>query len=149
MPDHARGAHGNLAEQSRSIGPNRGAETAFKDVKTAQNSQNILSNTAVAQSILAQAAPEKIAVASLESIKPILDKNACLACHGMSNKLVGPLFKDIAARFKTTGGAVNLLSGKIKDGRQGAWGATAMPAQALSAAESAQIAQWLMGGMLP
>lgn len=67
----------------------------------------------------------------------------------MSNKLVGPSFKDIAARYKTTGGAVNLLSGKIKHGGQGAWGAIAMPAQALNAAESAQVAQWLMGGMLP
>ena len=149
LPDHARDAHGNLAEQSRSIGPSRGAETAFNDVKTAQNSQNILSNTAAGQSIRAQAAPEKIAVASLESIKPVLNKNACLACHGMSNKLVGPSFKDIAARYKTMDGAVNLLSGKIKNGGQGVWGAIAMPAQALSAAESAQIAQWLMGGMPP
>ena len=138
LPDHARDAHGNLAEQSRSIGPSRGAETVLKDI-----------NTAVAQSLHAQAAPEKIAVASLERIKPALDKNACLACHGMSNRLVGPSFKDIAARYKTTDGAVNLLSGKIKNGGQGAWGAIPMPAQALSAAESTQIAQWLLGGMPP
>ena len=154
LPDHARNAHGNLAEQSRSIGPSRGAETSGPhELKTVQNNQNNLSNTAVAKSIRAQEAPENIANKtpgmSLTSIKPVLDKNACLACHGMSTKLVGPSFKDIAARYKTTDGAVSLLSGKIKNGGQGAWGAIPMPAQALSAAESAQIAQWLMGGMPP
>ena len=151
LPDHARDAHGNLAEQSRSIGPSRGAETVSKDAKTAQNSQNNPSNRAPDQSMRAQAAPEKIANTvsglSLASIQPVLDKNACLACHGMQTKLVGPSFKDIAARYKTQDGAVNLLSGKIRSGGQGNWGAIPMPAQALSAAESAQIAQWLVMGM--
>ena len=149
LPDHARDAHGNLAEQSRSIGPSRGAETFVKELKAAQVSQNNPSNAALAQSTFAQAAPEKVASVSLVSIKPVLEKNACLACHVMSTKLVGPSFKDIAARYKTTEGAVNLLSGKIKSGGQGSWGAIPMPAQALSAAESTQIAQWLTGGMPP
>ena len=153
LPDYARNAHGNLAEQSRSAGPSRGAETLVNIVKTAQNSQNSVPNTAPDQSIYARAAPESIAKAepnvTLASIKPVLDKNACLACHGMNNKLVGPSLKDIAARYKTTDGAVGLLSGKIKNGGQGAWGAIPMPAQALSVAESAQIAKWLMGGMPP
>ena len=96
-----------------------------------------------------QVAPESIAIISLASIQSVLDKNACLACHGISTPLVGPSFKDIAARYKTTDGAVNLLSGKIRAGGQGAWGAIPMPAQALSAAESVRIAQWLVGGMLP
>ena len=149
LPDHARNAHGDLAEQSRTIGPSRGAKTVINEVKTAQNSQTIVSNTPQAESIRAQAAPERIAAVSLTSIKPVLDKNACLACHGMNTKLVGPSFKDISARYKSTDGAVSLLSGKIKNGGQGAWGTIPMPAQALSAAESTQIAQWLMGGMPP
>jgi S-disulfanyl-L-cysteine oxidoreductase SoxD len=153
LPDYARNAHGNLADQSRTVGPSRGAQTIHKDLKIAQNGQNkpsnTLANTSVAHSIPAQGAPENIATVSLTSIKPVLDKNACLACHGMSNKLVGPSFKDVAARYKTTDGAVNLLSGKIKSGGQGNWGAIPMPAQALSAAEAAQIAQWLTGGMPP
>jgi S-disulfanyl-L-cysteine oxidoreductase SoxD len=159
LPDYARNAHGNLAEQSRRVGPSRGAETATNDVKTAQNSAGSAVNSPVAQLIRAQVAPENIAntnanavsgaVPNLSAIKAALDKNACLACHGMVNKLVGPSFKDIAARYKTTDGAVNLMSGKIKNGGQGAWGAVPMPAQALSLAESEQIAQWLMGGMPP
>ena len=79
----------------------------------------------------------------------MLNKNACMACHGLNTKLIGPSFKDISARYKTTGGAVNLLSDKIKNGSQGVWGAIPMPAQALSVQESAQIAQWLVNGMPP
>ena len=154
LPDHARNAHGNLAEQFRAIGPSRGAETAgASDVKIAQNSQNNGLNTSPDQSIRAQRAPESIANktsgVSLAAIQPVLNKNACMACHGLNTKLIGPSFKDISARYKTTGGAVNLLSDKIKNGSQGVWGAIPMPAQALSVQESAQIAQWLVNGMPP
>ena len=159
LPDHARNAHGNLADQSRSVGPSRGAETMASIVKVTQLSQSTAPNTAVAQVNATQAASENIApttrttavapAVTLASIKSVLDKNACLACHGMNNKLVGPSFKDIAARYKTTDGALALLSGKIKNGGQGAWGSIPMPAQALSVAESAQVAKWLMGGLLP
>jgi S-disulfanyl-L-cysteine oxidoreductase SoxD len=152
LPDHAKDAHGNLAEQSRLVGASRGAQTlAAKDLKSAQNNQNSDSNMPPAQLIRAQAAPENIALAvpTLAQIKPLLDKNACLACHGMSTKLVGPSLKDIAERYKSQSGVVNLLSGKIKSGGQGVWGAIPMPAQALSQEEAGQIARWLTGGMPP
>lgn len=152
LPDHAKDAHGNLAEQSRLIGASRGAQTLVsKDVKTAQNSQNNVSNVPSAQLIRGQAAPESIApaVPTLAQIKPLLDKNACLACHGMSTKLVGPSLKDVAERYKGQSGAASLVSGKIKNGGQGVWGAIPMPAQALSLVEADQIAKWLLGGMPP
>ena len=153
LPAHARDAHGNLAEQSRPLGPNRGAVTLkANDVPIVESSQNNASNRPLAHINIAQAAPEIIAISApvtLAQIKPVLDKNACLACHGMAVKLVGPSFKDISARYKAQSGAVNLLSGKIKNGSQGVWGTLPMPAQALSAAESAQIAQWLVNEMPP
>jgi len=156
LPEHARDAHGNLAEQSRALGPSRGLETlSSKALAAAQNSQNSALNSPKSQSIRAQEAPENIAnistakPVSLAQIKPVLDKNACLACHGMSSRLVGPSLKDIAARYKTQKDAVALLSGKIKNGSQGVWGAIPMPAQALSLDEASQIAKWLMGGMPP
>ena len=157
LPAHARDAHDNLADQSRNIGPSRGMQTlAGKDLKTSQNSQIYASNKPSAVVITAQAAPETVASqnsvslpVTLAQIKPVLDKNACLACHGMASKLVGPSFKDIAARYKSQAGALNLLAGKIKNGGQGVWGAIPMPAQALSAQESAQIAQWLVNDMPP
>jgi len=152
LPEHARDAHGNLAEQSRALGASRGLETLEpKALKTAQNSQNSASNMPLAQSVRSQQAPENIAdgVPTLAQIKPVLDKNACLVCHGMSTPLVGPSLKDIAGRYKTHGDALNLISGKIKQGGQGVWGAIPMPAQALSLDEAAQVAKWLIGGMPP
>ena len=153
LPAHARDAHGNLADQSRGIGPSRGAQTsAGKETKTSQNGQINESNKPLAQVNTAQAAPETIAnqtLVTLAQIKPVLDKNACLACHGMASKLVGPSFKDISTRYKAQAGALNLLSGKIKNGGQGVWGSIPMPAQALSAQEAAQIAQWLVNEMPP
>jgi cytochrome c551/c552 len=88
----------------------------------------------------------KTAAPGAASVMPLLQKNSCVACHGMDSKLVGPSFKDIANKYKDRADAVNYLSGKIKAGGQGVWGAIPMPPQALSAAESAQISQWLAQG---
>jgi cytochrome c551/c552 len=158
LPDYARNAHGNLAEQSRLVGGSRGADTTQPPVAGTPDS-----NTALAQMGRAQAAPEKIATSApvaaaqpaataktnapgAASVMPLLQKNTCTACHGMDNKLVGPSFKDIANKYKERADAAAYLSGKIKAGGQGVWGTIPMPPQALSAAESAQISQWLAQG---
>jgi cytochrome c551/c552 len=158
LPDYARNAHGNLAEQSRLVGASRGVDTTQAPV--AAGSQP---NSAPAQAGRALAAPEKIATAApatatpaaastkpaaagAASVMPLLQKNACLACHGMDSKLVGPSFKDIANKYKDRADAANYLSGKIRSGGQGVWGAIPMPPTALSAAEAAQISQWLAQG---
>ncbi|WP_431096096.1 c-type cytochrome [Polaromonas aquatica] len=158
LPDYARNAHGNLAEQSRLVGASRGADTTQPPLAS-----NLQSNSAPAQALRAQVAPEKIATSVLAvtaptaspaksaatgvaAVMPLLQKNACLACHGMDSKLVGPSFKDIANKYKDRPDAAAYLSGKIKAGGQGAWGSIPMPPQALSAAESAQISQWLVQG---
>ena len=149
LPDYAMTAHGNLAEQSRNIGPSRGQITGA--IKVAQNLIPISAPETIER---AKAAPEVVAKgaegtspAKLAQIRPMLDKNNCTACHGLENKLVGPSFKDISARYKTQADAAALLAGKIKNGSQGVWGAIPMPAQALTAGDAAQIAQWLTAGM--
>ena len=158
LPGYARNAHGNLAEQSRLVGASRGVDTTQAPL-VASSQQN----SAPAQAGRAQVAPEKIAVLATAAatpvatpaksvatgaatVMPLLQKNACLACHGMDSKLVGPSFKDIANKYKDRADAVNYLSGKIKSGGQGAWGSIPMPPQALSAAEAAQVSQWLVQG---
>ncbi len=147
LPDYARNAHGNLAEQSRRVGGSRGADT-----EKPPPAQNVEQKMAVAQSAQAQAAPEKIAAVEpggLASVMPLLQKNACVACHGMDSKLVGPSFRDIANKYEDRADALSYLSGKIKAGGQGIWGSVPMPAQALSPDEAAQLAQWLLQGMKP
>lgn len=153
LPDYARNAHGNLAEQSRNIGPTRGADTTRAALAAGVIPVSDLKRP-VAAVVVAQRATENVAPAGVApspvttaSVTPMLQKNACLACHGMDSKLVGPAFKDIASKYKDRTDAVSYLSGKIRAGGQGVWGAIPMPAQSLSPEESAQLAQWLVQGM--
>ncbi len=88
------------------------------------------------------------AAASLKSadVMPTLQKYACIACHGMDNKLVGPSFKEIVAKQGKRADAQAYLAGKIKAGGQGVYGQIPMPAQSISEAEAARVAQWLVQG---
>jgi cytochrome c len=144
LPDYARNAHGQLAEQSRLVGASRGADTSRPPSEISIQKQA----SALAQQ--AQAAPEKVenntptGAAGSNAVMPLLQKNACIACHGMNNRIVGPSFKDIANKYKDHADALNYLSGKIKAGGQGVWGNIPMPPQALSEAESRRLAQWLV-----
>jgi len=146
LPDYARNAHGNLAEQSRGVGESRGVDTTRPASAAAAQSGSAVAQAERAPAAIPVAAVVKTAASGAASVMPLLQKNTCVACHGMDNKLVGPSFKDIANKYKDRADAVNYLSGKIKAGGQGVWGAIPMPPQALSAAESAQISQWLAQG---
>ncbi len=55
-------------------------------------------------------------------------KSACTACHTVDKKLVGPAFKDIAAKYKDDKGAEARLIDKVKKGGTGVWGQIPMPA---------------------
>jgi cytochrome c len=144
LPDYARNAHGQLLEQSRLVGASRGADTSRPPA------ENLMSKVAPALAEKEQAAPEKIAnkapsgAAGTSAVMPLLQKNACMACHGMETKMVGPSFRDIANKYKDHADGLNYLSGKIKAGGQGVWGNIPMPPQALSEAESKRLAQWLV-----
>ena len=54
-------------------------------------------------------------------------KHACLACHAVDKKLVGPSYKDIAGKYRSDAGAEARLFDKVKKGSQGAWGQVPMP----------------------
>ncbi len=155
LPDYARNAHGNLAEQSRPLGPSRGVDTslpaqavASRDSRPLVESKMLLSPAGIAQAATENVANSEVLQASLASAGALtlLQTHACLACHAVDKRLFGPSFRDIANKYKGHTDAVNYLSGKIRSGGQGVWGAIAMPPQALGPAESAQLAQWLAQG---
>ncbi|HEU0282924.1 MAG TPA: c-type cytochrome, partial [Gallionella sp.] len=54
-------------------------------------------------------------------------KNNCLACHAIDKKVVGPAWKDVAAKYRGDAGAEARLMNKIAKGGSGVWGATMMP----------------------
>lgn len=57
-------------------------------------------------------------------------KNACTACHAVDKKLVGPSFKEVAAKYAGDKDAETKLAKKVKEGSSGVWGPVPMPANA-------------------
>jgi cytochrome c len=57
----------------------------------------------------------------------LLKDKACLSCHQLENKLVGPAYKDVAAKYKARKDAEAYLVSKIKGGSTGVWGPIPMP----------------------
>ena len=69
----------------------------------------------------------------------------CLACHAVDKKLVGPAYKDVAAKYAGQKGAVDKLAVKIMKGGSGVWGPVPMPANAqVNEAEAKKLAAWVL-----
>ena len=69
----------------------------------------------------------------------------CMACHSIDKKVVGPAYKEVAAKYKADKGAVDKLAEKIMKGGSGVWGAVPMPANAqVKPDEAKKLAAWVM-----
>lgn len=64
-----------------------------------------------------------------DTLKMLL-KAGCTACHSVDKKLVGPAYKDVAAKYKGDAGAAAKLAEKVKKGGSGVWGPVPMPPNA-------------------
>ncbi|MET3375448.1 cytochrome c [Variovorax boronicumulans] len=72
-------------------------------------------------------------------------KNSCMACHAKDTKVVGPAFKDIAAKYAGDATATGKLIAKVKKGGSGAWGSIPMPPNAqLSDADAKALVTWIL-----
>lgn len=84
---------------------------------------------------------------SFEKVQDILQKNACLACHQVDNKVVGPAYKEVAEKYKDDPANAELLTKHIKEGSQGVWGAIPMPPNmGISDEDLTVVVDWLMAG---
>jgi sulfite dehydrogenase len=84
--------------------------------------------------------------AAQDPVRRLLTDNACLSCHGIDQPIVGPSFREVAARYAGDGGASARLAAKIKAGGAGNWGTVPMPPHAgLSDAQLTQITAWILG----
>nr|WP_243842440.1 c-type cytochrome [Paraburkholderia caballeronis] len=73
--------------------------------------------------------------------------NACMGCHAVDRKLVGPSFQQIAARYKGDPAAQAKLQGKVRNGGAGVWGAIPMPSHpAMSDADIRTVVSWVLAG---
>jgi cytochrome c len=69
----------------------------------------------------------------------------CMACHALDKKLVGPAYKDVAAKYASDKDAVGKLAKKIREGGTGVWGQVPMPANPqVSEAEAQTLAKWVL-----
>ena len=132
LPDFARNAHGNLAEQNRSVGAQHGADTTRAPGSAAGPA--------------AAAAPAAAGDPADARAQALARKHNCLTCHGLENKVVGPGLQEVARKYAGRADAQAYLAQKIQSGGSGVWGAIPMPAQTLPGTDIQAIAQWLAAG---
>ncbi len=69
----------------------------------------------------------------------------CMACHAVASKLVGPAFKDVAAKYAGQKDGEAKLVGKVLKGGSGSWGAVPMPANPqVNEAEARTLVKWIL-----
>ena len=75
----------------------------------------------------------------------LAQKKNCMACHAVAQKVIGPSYKDVAAKYAGQKDAVDKLAVKVVKGGAGVWGAVPMPANPqVTEAEAKQLVQWIM-----
>ena len=120
LPDYARDAHGNLAEQNRVVGPVRGQKTG---------------------------AGAAVPAAKPHPAVELMKKQGCGGCHGIGNKILGPAFREVAKRYANDKGAESALTSRVRNGGGGVWGDVPMPPQAqVSDADAAALVKWILSG---
>ena len=98
-----------------------------------------MKKTLLALTLSAAAAAPALADQALATAKN------CMACHTVASKVVGPAFKDVAAKYKSDKAAVDKLAIKIVKGGSGVWGPVPMPANPqVNEAEAKKLAAWVM-----
>lgn len=94
--------------------------------------------------IASLAAGIAVSTPALADLQLATAKN-CMACHAVATKLVGPSYKDVAAKYADQKDAVDKLAAKIIKGGAGVWGPVPMPANAqVNDAEAKKLAAWIM-----
>ena len=96
------------------------------------------------RTLLALAMTLTVAAPAMADLALATSKN-CMACHAVDKKLVGPSYKDVAAKYAGQKDAVDKLAVKIIKGGSGVWGPVPMPPNAqVSEADAKKLAAWVM-----
>ena len=147
LPDFARNAHENLAEQNRTFGPYRGIDSTQPPLKTLPGA-GYVTKVSSASGVIVTAAATTPATSTVDTaaLKQSFTKNNCAACHAPAAKGVGPSIADIAKKYKDQD-VLAKLNAKVKNGGAGAWGAIPMPPHSsVPDAEISSLVNWMLTG---
>lgn len=166
LPDYARNAHGDIAAQNRLMGAVRGAATLApaltgpagshaEEIRAHARQTLLAANTATPAKNGAPASPSTpiASNAPLPETMPDLagfrlaTSGTCVACHSTERKLIGPSYRDVAAKYKGQATAQAVLEQKIRNGGSGVWGALSMPPNpGVSDPDLKRIVDWILAG---
>ncbi|HQR03503.1 MAG TPA: c-type cytochrome [Rhodocyclaceae bacterium] len=79
----------------------------------------------------------------------LMQKAGCVACHAKDKKMMGPSFKDIAAKYQSDQNAPAILAAKVRKGGSGVWGPIPMPPngpEKISDADLKSLVEWILKG---
>lgn len=102
--------------------------------------------TAIATLLMAGACAGAGAAVDVAKAKDLAAKNACLGCHAVASRILGPSYKEVAARYAQDKSVdADALAARIRSGGKGKWGAIEMPPQtAVSEADARVLAEWIL-----
>ena len=85
-----------------------------------------------------------MAAAGEADASALLTKYNCQACHSVDKKLVGPSYKEVAAKYAADASAPAKLAQKVKNGGSGVWGAIPMPPNNVPDGDLKTIVAWIL-----
>ena len=74
----------------------------------------------------------------------LAQKKNCLSCHMLDHKLVGPAYRDVAAKYAGRDDALTMLSAKVQKGGTGVWGTAVMPPNPVTPDEARELVTWIL-----
>jgi cytochrome c len=82
---------------------------------------------------------------AVQADEKLAQANGCMTCHQIDKKILGPSYKDVAAKYKGDKAAEATLVKKVKDGGKGTWGEMPMPPNAhVKDADIATLVKWIL-----
>ena len=82
--------------------------------------------------------------AQAQDAAKLAQDKGCLACHQIDKKVVGPAYKEVAAKYRTDKNALPKLVKKVREGGQGVWGQVPMPPNQVSEKEAETLVKWVL-----
>ena len=95
--------------------------------------------------VIAAAAVLSMGAGIASADQALAQKSACMSCHQVAKKVVGPSFQDVAKKYKGDAKAADHIVGVIKKGSKGVWGQVPMPPHPQVSDENAKkLADWIL-----